>query len=88
MSIAGDPPAPARPDIETLMTFDPLGGLAGLEDHLMAMKDQAATLGYRFDRHDVRNELQAATFRLREARAVRLLLSPTGAVAIEISPPR
>ena len=48
------------------------------------MRDAAAAHGYPFDRHNVRNELQAATFRLREARAVRLLLGPTGALAIEI----
>ena len=34
----------------------------------------------------MRNELQAATFRLATARRLRLLLSPTGAVAIEVRP--
>ena len=81
-----DPPGQIRPDIETVMAFDPLTGLVDLEQHLLALKDRAGTLGYRFDRHDVRNELQAATFRLRASHSVRLLLSPSGAVAIEISP--
>jgi para-aminobenzoate synthetase/4-amino-4-deoxychorismate lyase len=41
-------------------------------------------LGFAFDRHHARNELQAATFRVRERSKVRLLLSPTGAVSVEI----
>ena len=55
------------------------------------MRDSAALLGYDFDRHAARNELQAATFRLRQARRIRLLLGPSGAIAIEVgampSPP-
>ena len=79
---------PARqPDLIADMAFDPLAGLVDLEAHLQALKDDAAARGYRFDRHGVRNELQAATFRLREARRVRLLVSPSGALAIEIAPP-
>jgi para-aminobenzoate synthetase/4-amino-4-deoxychorismate lyase len=47
------------------------------------MKGSAEELGFTFDRHGARNELQAATFRLREPKKLRLLLSPTGALAIE-----
>jgi para-aminobenzoate synthetase/4-amino-4-deoxychorismate lyase len=50
------------------------------------MTASAEALGFRFDRHGARNELQAATFRLREARRVRLLLSERGQIAIEVGP--
>jgi para-aminobenzoate synthetase/4-amino-4-deoxychorismate lyase len=75
------------PDLVASMAFDPLSGLAELEEHLAALKADAAERGYPFDRHAVRNELQAATFRLRDARLVRLLIAPSGTVAIEVSVP-
>ena len=84
------PPQPGpslAPDLELTTAFDPMDGLIGLEDHLAALKAQALAAGIAFDRHGLRNELQAATFRLREACTVRLLVSPSGAVAIEIRPP-
>lgn len=73
-------------DLIETMRFDPLDGVAELESHLQRMKASAETFGFPFDRHETRNELQAATFRLREARVLRLLLSPSGAVAIETRP--
>jgi len=79
-----------RFDLVETMAFDPEEGIARLEAHLARMKASADALGFAFDRHDARNELQAATFRLRTARRVRLLLAPSGRVAIEIAamPPR
>jgi para-aminobenzoate synthetase / 4-amino-4-deoxychorismate lyase len=74
------------PDLEATMAFDPLAGLVDLEDHIATIRAEATARGYPFDRHAVRNELQAATFRLRGASTVRLLVSPTGALAIEITP--
>ena len=50
------------------------------------MKRSAEAFGFGFDRHHARNELQAATFFLREARKLRLLLSSSGALAIESRP--
>jgi len=70
-------------DLVETMPFDPRDGIVNLERHLAHMKASAETLGFPFDRHDARNELQAATFRSREPRMVRLMLSPTGAIAIE-----
>ena len=79
--------AGVRPfDLVETMAFDPEDGLPLLERHLARMRSSAEAFGYRFDRHAVRNELQPATFRLRTAQRVRLLLSPTGAIAIEIRP--
>ncbi len=73
-------------DLIETMRFDPAEGICALDRHLARMKASADALGFRFDRHDARNELQAATFRLREERMLRLLLSPSGMVSIEARP--
>ena len=73
-------------DLIETMRFDPHEGIAELERHLARMKRSAEALGFAFDRHHARNELQAATFFLRAARKLRLRLSATGAIAIETRP--
>jgi para-aminobenzoate synthetase/4-amino-4-deoxychorismate lyase len=75
-----------RFDLVETMRFDPDEGVADLERHLARMKASSEALDFAFDRHHVRNELQAATFRLRAAARLRLLLSRTGAIAIECRP--
>jgi para-aminobenzoate synthetase/4-amino-4-deoxychorismate lyase len=72
-----------RFDLIETMRFDPEQGLAELERHLARMKRSAEALGFAFDRHHARNELQAATFYLRAPRKLRLRLSPSGSIAIE-----
>jgi para-aminobenzoate synthetase/4-amino-4-deoxychorismate lyase len=71
-------------DLIETMRFDPLEGWPDLERHLARMKRSADALGFAFDRHGARNELQAATFMLRTPRRVRLMLSASGAIAIEV----
>jgi len=71
-------------DLEETMHFDPEEGIANLDVHLDRLKDAAEAQGFRFDRHAARNELQAATFGKRRAAKARLVLSPTGAMAIEV----
>jgi para-aminobenzoate synthetase/4-amino-4-deoxychorismate lyase len=73
-------------DLIETMRFDPIDGIPLLERHLARMKASAALFNYPFDRHLTRNELQAATFRLREVKRIRLVLGPSGAVAIAIAP--
>lgn len=73
-----------RFDLLETMAFDPVDGIRLLELHLARMKASADALGFSFDRHGVRNELQAATFRLRDRSRVRLLASRGGALAIEV----
>jgi para-aminobenzoate synthetase / 4-amino-4-deoxychorismate lyase len=73
-------------DLIETMRFDPESGLARLEAHLARMKTSADVFGFAFDRHAARNDLQAATFRLREGARVRLLLSKRGHVAVEVRP--
>lgn len=80
-------PAMERPrDLEEVMQFDPEEGIANLDEHLDRLKQQAEARGFKFDRHAARNELQAATFGKRRNAIARLLLSPTGAMAIEVKP--
>jgi para-aminobenzoate synthetase/4-amino-4-deoxychorismate lyase len=88
MPVAMDADTPRQPDLEVTMAFDPMAGIDDLEGHLERIRSDATALGYPFDRHGVRNELQAATFRLRDARRIRLLVAPSGALAIEIAPDR
>ena len=78
-------PAP-RPDLSVTMQFDPEEGIADLDRHLDELKRQAQEAGFNFDHHAARNELQAATFGKRSASTARLVLSPTGAMAIEVRP--
>ncbi|GAA0725892.1 aminodeoxychorismate synthase component I [Sphingomonas japonica] len=73
-------------DLIETMAFDPVEGIARLDAHLERMRASAERFGFAFDRHAVRNELQAATFRLRAPAKVRLAGSPSGAIAIEIAP--
>jgi para-aminobenzoate synthetase/4-amino-4-deoxychorismate lyase len=73
-------------DLIETMRFDPDEGMPLLERHLARIKASAEALGFAFDRHAARNELQAATFRLRDPARVRLLLAPSGAIAIGIAP--
>jgi para-aminobenzoate synthetase/4-amino-4-deoxychorismate lyase len=72
-------------DLEETMRFDPDEGLANLDAHLDRLSNAAEAQGFKFDRHAARNELQAATFGKRRPAVARLLLSPTGAMAIEVT---
>jgi para-aminobenzoate synthetase/4-amino-4-deoxychorismate lyase len=75
----------AMNDLEEIMRFDPEDGLANLDEHLNRLSEAAEQRGFKFDRHAARNELQAATFGKRRPAVARLLLSPTGAMAIEVT---
>jgi para-aminobenzoate synthetase/4-amino-4-deoxychorismate lyase len=74
------------PDLIETMRFDPEAGILLIERHLARLKDSAAAFGFAFDRHDARNELQAATFRLRRPAKIRLLAARSGKIAIEVAP--
>ena len=73
-------------DLEETMRFDPEEGIAHLDVHLDRLSASAEEQGFKFDRHAARNELQAATFGKRRPAIARLVLSPTGAMAIEVKP--
>ena len=71
-------------DLIETMGFDPSEGIVELERHLDRMKSSAEDLDFQFDRHAARNELQAATFGRKQRAMVRLLLSRSGAMAIQL----
>lgn len=73
-------------DLIETMRFEPAHGIARLELHLERMKASAQDFGFAFDRHAVRNQLHAATFHLDALSKIRLLLSKSGALSIEIRP--
>jgi para-aminobenzoate synthetase/4-amino-4-deoxychorismate lyase len=76
---------PRRFDLIETMRFDPAGGIHLLDRHIARIGESARTFGISFDRHSIRNQLQAATFRIASSRRVRLMLSFSGQIAIEIS---
>jgi para-aminobenzoate synthetase/4-amino-4-deoxychorismate lyase len=78
--------AAETPDLIETMKFDPEDGVLELDRHLERLRGSAEKLGFQFDHHAARNELQAATFGKRRPSVARLLLSPTGAMAIEVKP--
>ena len=73
-----------RVDLIETIRFDPEEGLCELDRHLARLHASAGIFGHALDCHTLRNELQAATFRLRAAKRVRMMLSPSGKVAIEV----
>jgi para-aminobenzoate synthetase/4-amino-4-deoxychorismate lyase len=77
--------APVFDLIET-MRFEPESGIALLEGHLLRMKASAATLGFAFDRHALRNKIQALCFELDAPARVRLMVARSGASALETAP--
>lgn len=77
---------PRSSDLEVSMDFDPEEGIPNLEQHLDGLKRDAEAQGFKFDRHAARNELQAATFGKSRPAIARMLLSPSGAIAIEVRP--
>lgn len=75
-----------RFDLVETMRFDPVDGIALLDRHIARLSRSAAALGFALDRHAVRNELQAATFRLPGPSRVRVMLARSGRIAIETRP--
>lgn len=76
--------APAFDLFET-MRFEPEEGIVRLEEHVARMGASAKAFDFAFDRHEIRNELHAATFRLTVPSRVRLMLGASGAIAIMVT---
>ncbi len=74
--------APAFDLFET-MRFEPDSGIALLDLHLERIGASAAELGFAFDRHAARNQIQALCFELERPSRVRLLAGRGGGIALE-----
>jgi para-aminobenzoate synthetase/4-amino-4-deoxychorismate lyase len=72
-------------DLIETMRFDPVEGMPDLDRHLARLKASAEALAFRFDRHEARNDLQAASFRAGPSR-IRLAVARSGCLAIELTP--
>ncbi len=70
-------------DLIESMRFHPEDGMELLELHLERLKASAAELGFAFDRHQARNQIQALCFELETPAKIRLLLARSGAIALE-----
>jgi len=83
-------PAPhqhvAQFDLIETMAFAPDTGVPLLELHLERIKASAALLGFSFDRHGVKNAIQALCFEAEAPAKLRLMLARSGAIALEVSP--
>lgn len=73
-------------DLIETMLFDPESGIDLLELHLERIKASAHELGFSFDRHAARNQIQALCFNLETRAKLRLLASRRGALALEAGP--
>jgi para-aminobenzoate synthetase/4-amino-4-deoxychorismate lyase len=72
-------------DLIETMRFTPDTGIALLELHLERIKASAAELGFAFDRHAVRNAIQALCFEADAPAKLRLLVSRGGVYCLELS---
>ena len=77
--------APAFDLIET-MRFDPEEGIPLLEGHLARLSASAQEMGFAFDRHAARNQIQTLSFDLDHPARVRLTCARSGTTAIEVAP--
>ncbi|WP_370177944.1 aminodeoxychorismate synthase component I [Alteriqipengyuania sp.] len=84
-SSSADCTAPAFDLIET-MRFDPEEGIPLLEGHLARLSSSAHELGFAFDRHAARNQIQTLCFDLDAPARVRLTCARSGTTAIEVAP--
>ena len=71
-------------DLIETMAFAPETGIPLLELHLERMKSSAAELGFSFDRHAVRNAIQALCFDADGPAKLRLMASRSGTFSLEL----
>ena len=76
----------AQFDLIETMRFAPDEGIPLLDAHLARIGASAAHLGFSFDRHGVRNAIQALCFATNAPSRLRLSLGRSGATSLEISP--
>jgi para-aminobenzoate synthetase/4-amino-4-deoxychorismate lyase len=72
-------------DLLETMAFTPEDGIPLLELHLERIKASAAELGFLFDRHAVRNAIQALCFDAEKPGKLRLVAARSGAFSLELA---
>jgi len=77
--------SPAVFDLIETMRFTPDEGIPLLELHLERLRASAEALGFTFDRHAVRNAIQALCFDAEQPAKLRLVASRSGAYALELT---
>ncbi|PNU03978.1 aminodeoxychorismate synthase component I [Novosphingobium guangzhouense] len=85
VQVAGEVLSPANFDLIETMRFTPEDGIALLELHLERIAASAVALGFGFDRHAVRNAIQALCFEADAASKLRLVVGRSGAFSLELS---
>jgi para-aminobenzoate synthetase/4-amino-4-deoxychorismate lyase len=75
----------ARFDLIETMAFTPDDGIPLLELHLERIKASAAEFGFSFDRHAIRNAIQALCFDASHPARLRLAASRSGAFSLELT---
>ncbi|MCW1429191.1 aminodeoxychorismate synthase component I [Novosphingobium sp. JCM 18896] len=72
-------------DLIETMAFTPDDGIPLLELHLERLKASAAELGFTFDRHAVRNAIQALCFEADQPSKLRLVVARSGSFSLELA---
>ena len=72
-------------DLIETMAFTPEQGIPLLELHLERIRASAAELGFAFDRHAVRNAIQALCFDADAPARLRLVLARSGTYSLELA---
>jgi para-aminobenzoate synthetase / 4-amino-4-deoxychorismate lyase len=77
--------AAAQFDLIETMAFSPDNGIPLLELHLERMKASATELGFNFDRHALRNAIQALCFDAPMPGKLRLVVARSGSYSLELA---
>jgi para-aminobenzoate synthetase/4-amino-4-deoxychorismate lyase len=75
----------ARFDLIETMRFTPEEGIPLLDVHLERLRESTQALGFRYDRHALRNAIQALCFDAERPSKLRLVAARSGAFSLELT---
>ncbi len=82
---AAGQPDQVRFDLIETMRFTPEEGIPLLELHLARLRDSTQALGFAYDRHALRNAIQALCFDAEQPSRLRLVATRSGAFSLELT---
>lgn len=82
---AAGQPEQARFDLIETMRFTPEEGIPLLELHLARLRESTEALGFAYDRHALRNAIQALCFDAEQPSRLRLVAARSGAFSLELT---